>query len=448
MDAPSLFLLLFGTASLAVCLIFTDLSEREQEQRAARIARSSGVISLVLASCGALVGGMGARLFLGIYLILFAVILFLLFVPIRAKPETPQHRSNRYDEREIMFARMRLQPGSENYQQYYQEHHAHKALDDTIRANGWQSRDSLPSQLMDIAADASFTAVGALRGHVDGPVAEEKKEIPADRRNTFIIGLAKHFGALDVGIVELKPEHVYSHIGRGAGEWGAAVELNHTHAIAFTVEMRWEQIVTAPRQPNMAESAVQYAHAGLTAVMLASTLRGMGYEARAHIDGNYRVICPLVARDAGLGEIGRHGLLITPDQGPRVRLAVVTTNLPLEGHHYEPDAALIDFCERCTRCADHCPAKALPLDGRKLIDGALRWQIDQAQCYHYWTKVGTDCGRCMAVCPLARSGHWIHRLVRKAITRSALFRRVYIPFERWLYGDKLKPKDPPPWLDG
>lgn len=447
MDIPSLLLLLCGCLTLAYAITFADLAEREQEERAARIARSAGVLSMVLAASGALVGGLGAKVFLGVFAALIAAVLFLLFVPIRGKQEPPQHRKNRYDEREIMFARMRMRPGSDNYQQYYRVHPGDKAGDDAIRANGWHARENLPSQLMDIAADASFLAVGTLRDQVDGPVAEEKKEIPEEKRNAFIIGLAKHFGALDVGITELKPEHIYSHIGRGEGEWGAEIELDHTHAIALTVEMRREHIQSAPRQPNMAESAVQYAHAGLTAVMLAAALRGMGYAARAHIDGNYRVICPLVARDAGLGEIGRMGLLMTPAQGPRVRLAVVTTNLPLEGHVYELNAALLDFCHRCTRCAENCPAKALPLGERKVIDGALRWQVNQQQCYHYWTKAGTDCGRCMAVCPLSRGNHWIHRLVRKAILRSALFRRVYVPFDRWLYGDRVKPKDPPAWMD-
>ena len=47
-------------------------------------------------------------------------------------------------------------------------------------------------------------------------------------------------------------------------------------------------------------------------VQLAAAIRDLGYPARAHIDGNYRVIAPLVARDAGLGEIGRMGLLMTP----------------------------------------------------------------------------------------------------------------------------------------
>lgn len=64
-------------------------------------------------------------------------------------------------------------------------------------------------------------------------------------------------------------------------------------------------------------------------MQLAEFMRSIGYPARAHIDGSYRVVCPLVARDAGLGEIGRMGLLMTPELGPRVRIAVVTTDLPL-----------------------------------------------------------------------------------------------------------------------
>ena len=77
------------------------------------------------------------------------------------------------------------------------------------------------------------------------------------------------------------------------------------------------------------ESARRYLDSGAIAVQLALFLKGIGYRARAHIDGNYRVVCPLVARDAGLGEIGRMGILMTPALGPRVRIAVVTTDFPL-----------------------------------------------------------------------------------------------------------------------
>jgi hypothetical protein len=75
------------------------------------------------------------------------------------------------------------------------------------------------------------------------------------------------------------------------------------------------------------ESAKQYVEASRVAVSLAAAIRYLGFPARAHIDGSYRVICPLIARDAGLGEIGRISLLMTPQHGPRVRLGVVTTSL-------------------------------------------------------------------------------------------------------------------------
>ncbi len=148
-------------------------------------------------------------------------------------------------------------------------------------------------------------------------------------RTEFVKSLTRYFGALDIGITELKPEHVYSHIGRGPGEWGAPLEVEHKYAIAFTVEMDYEIMGTAPEAPVVMESARQYVEAGRVAVQLAQTIRSWGYPARAHMDGNYRVICPLVARDAGLGEIGRMGLLMTPRLGPRVRIAVVTTDLEM-----------------------------------------------------------------------------------------------------------------------
>ena len=157
---------------------------------------------------------------------------------------------------------------------------------------------------------------------------------------------------------------------------------------------------TAPHAPTAMESAQQYVNAGVIAVQLAEFMHGLGYPARAHIDGNYRVICPLVARDAGLGEIGRMGLLITPELGPRVRLAVVTTDLPLLADERKYDKSVLDFCSRCKKCADNCPAKAIPIEERSVIAGAERWQINSEACFTYWCTVGTDCGRCMRVLSL------------------------------------------------
>ena len=116
-------------------------------------------------------------------------------------------------------------------------------------------------------------------------------------------------------------------------------------------------------------------------------------------DGNYRVIAPLVARDAGLGELGRMGLLMTPELGPRVRLGVVTTDLPLVADQAVRDPSVIDFCTNCKKCAEVCPSRAISFGDKEEVDGVLRWQIDSEACFTFWCKVGTDCARCMSVCP-------------------------------------------------
>ena len=95
-------------------------------------------------------------------------------------------------------------------------------------------------------------------------------------------------------------------------------------------------------------------------VMGILAIRRLGWAAEAHIDAHYEVVCTLVARDAGLGEIGRMGLLMTPRLGPRVRLAVVTTDLPLVADVPTSDPTVLDFCDVCRKCADICPAHAVP----------------------------------------------------------------------------------------
>ena len=106
-------------------------------------------------------------------------------------------------------------------------------------------------------------------------------------------------------------------------------------------------MIAAPQASIVVESSRQYLNAGKIAVDLAEKIRAMGYDARAHIDGNYQLICPLVARDAGLGEIGRMGFLMTPTYGPRVRIGVVTTEAELLPDNYTRDYSVLEFCKIC-----------------------------------------------------------------------------------------------------
>ena len=140
------------------------------------------------------------------------------------------------------------------------------------------------------------------------------------------------------------------------------------------------------------------------------------------------------------------GLLMSPELGPRLRLSVVTTNLPLNADERIPDASVLDFCRICKKCADNCPSRAISFEDRQEEDGVYRWKIDHIRCFSYWSMVGTDCGRCMAVCPYAHPAGFGHDLMRTAIRHSGFARRAALRMDDLFYGRKPKVRKGPEWL--
>jgi len=370
------------------------------------------------------------------------------------------------DERDIMFARAVLEPGSERFEAYYRSRPENRAPDDAFRKEpGLLSPDAAHHHPLAFpAADAAFWTIERLRPSVEGHEAtgatsgmklggeadEGAEDAPAGRdpegTSRFLKAWLGKMGAHSVGITKVRDHHLYTHVGRGT-DYGEPVTLDHPFALAITVEMDKEMVDAAPRSPTAMESALQYVRAGVMAVQVTDLIRRLGYRARAHIDGNYRVICPLVARDAGLGEIGRMGLLMTPKLGPRVRIAVVTTDMPLVPDVPVRDLTTIDFCLKCRKCADSCPSRALPFSApEKDENGVLKWKIDPEACFTLWAKLGTDCARCMAVCPYSHPDNLLHTPVRWGIRNNALFRSGALWMDDRIYGRRPPPKELPDWM--
>ena len=138
------------------------------------------------------------------------------------------------------------------------------------------------------------------------------------------------------------------------------------------------------------------------------------------------------------------GILMTPRMGPRVRLAVVTTDLPLLGDEPGDDASMIDFCTVCKKCADNCPSESISHGERERIDGAWRWAIDADSCFRYWNAIGTDCARCLTVCPYSHPDSLSHNLLRAAIRRSPAARRASLWLDDLFYGRKPVARKLPP----
>lgn len=354
----------------------------------------------------------------------------------------------RIDERTIMFSRNLLQPGSKRFSEYYSIYPEHLEPDNTFRKNPGLLSDKSKYYSPDTfhAAASAFDVIENLRDMAVGKPSLNRVNVEPDAMTSFLENWSLKLGAHSFGVTALKDYHQYSIVGRG-NQYGEPVELNHDFAIALTSEMDHEMVSYAPRGPIVMESARQYVNSGVIALKLATHIRSLGYEARAHIDGNYRVVCPLVAKDAGLGEIGRMGLLMTPKLGPRVRIAVVTTNMPLKINKKTSDPSVIDFCLKCKKCADVCPSNAIQYEEPGIVDGIKRWKINQEACFTVWTKFGTDCGRCMAVCPYSHPNNLIHNMVRRGLKHSNVFRNAALKMDDVVYGRKPEPKKLTSWLD-
>ena len=432
------------SASLGLLLIvlfgcFSVVSLREGEQRAARVFAVAAVVGATPLLAAAFLPTPIPFIVLSGYAVIGVAVGLRCLIPLRRRMEPGGRATRRVDERDIMFARSRLRPDSPEFDAYYRMRPDNLASDNHTRSlPGLLSREAEKAEPLAFAvADACFKITEVLRDSVDGEVASIRTHDRSPGAWTEELEkLALAWGAIDVGVTELEPAHIYTHIGRGTGEWGSEITLDHRWALAFIVEMDHRAVASAPEAPVVAESARQYVESARIAIQLASVIRDHGWPARAHTDGNYRVIAPLVARAAGLGEIGRMGLLMTPRLGPRVRIGVVTTNLPLVSSSPGDDLTVLDFCAICRKCATNCPVGAISHDDRTPIDRGLRWAIDSETCYRYWNVIGTDCATCMKVCPYSHPDNLMHNLVRKAIRVSPGTRSLMLWMDDVVYGRK------------
>ncbi len=351
------------------------------------------------------------------------------------------------DERDTIFSRKDLIPGTETYDAYYQHRSHLKEADNAFRANpGLLQPGSIYfNREAFAAADASFETIEQLHPMAMVNKADQPEPVNPPGMTGFIKNWAKKLGALEVGVARLRDYHFYS-VGGRRERYNRIIKNEHQQAIAFTVEMDHTMMASAPAAPTVMESAQQYLSSGIIAIQIAEFIRNLGYSARAHIDANYELICPLVGRDAGLGEIGRMGLLMTYRHGPRVRIAVVTTDLPLEIDKSSHEPYILDFCTRCKKCAEVCPAQAISFEKQMPVDGVMRWKINAEACYTYWTKAGTDCGRCVIVCPFSHPDTLLHRLIRKSVKNSVLFSKLAVHMDHLVYGKKPAPKQGPQWI--
>jgi reductive dehalogenase len=376
--------------------------------------------------------------------IVISVLLFFVFTaPFSGTKQIKIHKAkNQIDERITMFSRSALQKNSLSFHKFYNRFPDLQETDAKWRQNpGLLSPESkFFDQFHYAKAEASFRIIAENRKHRLFKPSRPAIDVNVNQLEKHLKTWSKQLGAQAIGFTSIKPYHQYSHCGYGEN-YGKPISLKHSFAIAILVPMDHKAVQKAPFAPTVSESANQYVKSGIIALQIAAFFGELGYEAKAHIDGAYDLVLPLVAQDAGLGTIGRMGILISEKTGPRCRIAVVSTNFAFDKIQNKPiDKTIISFCNRCKKCANVCPSAAISKQAREKIDGTTRWKINQEACYTYWTIAGTDCARCMAVCPYSHPNNILHSGVRFLIKRNVLFRHLALKLDDVFYGKRPKPK--------
>jgi epoxyqueuosine reductase len=215
--------------------------------------------------------------------------------------------------------------------------------------------------------------------------------------------VARFYGASLVGICKVDPHWVYSRYYNKQEGISGELELPYKYAIVMGIEMDWAELETSPGYGGAAASTLGYSQMAFVASSLAKYIRTLGYPAVP--SGNDTTQSIPLAIDAGLGQLGRCGLLVSPQFGPRQRLCKVYTDLPLQPDQ-PTDFGLSDFCPKCGICARNCPALAIqrgePTTTPTSISnrtGILRWPVNVTKCYAFWRANGNPCAICIKSCP-------------------------------------------------
>jgi len=351
----------------------------------------------------------------------------------------------RFDEADQPMARGDMKPDSERWRKYYDKH---PSWENQGRAwaklpHRWDGEFQDVILVPTISETIHFLAK---EESVDGPVAEKKVELSPELATRKIKSLLRHFGADLVGIGPLNQYWVYSHVGRdkfGDKHLGIPISLPHKHAIVPVIHLNLDMIKFAPNLPIHLETMRTYSQLAFMTAFVARYIRALGYPARAHNLWNYQVILPPVAVDAGLGELARNGVIISPQFGNAIKLGAITTDLPLVN---DPpiDVGVDEFCKECSLCAEYCPVGAIPSGDKTVVRGFRKWKLNDAACYGYHRVIGTDCGICLAVCPWSRTRRFPHNVIAAAVQRSGPIRKIAITTDSWI-GRRVTGRQPD-WL--
>ena len=216
------------------------------------------------------------------------------------------------------------------------------------------------------------------------PTGEDVTDIIKDK--------ARHLGFLEVGLTAYDPHYDFKH-KRGFTQLPIAICLAY--------EQDFEATQTIPSVDAEIVHSSTYRTQAAAGLKLGDFIRSLGY--RAHVIHTNDATGPMIPMfvAAGLGQLGACGYLLTPHEGNRNRLMMITTDAKVT--YDEPvDYGIHAFCQVCQVCGNRCPGRALMRD-KIWWRGTEKNKLYYKRCMLVLTRY-LGCGVCMKVCPIQKYG--------------------------------------------
>ena len=204
---------------------------------------------------------------------------------------------------------------------------------------------------------------------------------------------ARELGFIEVGITYFDHRYTFSS------------KKEHTtyypNIICLAYEQDFEPTQTIPSVDAEIVHSSTYRTEGAAALELGNFIRSHGYHAQVTGSGDSPGPYIPMFVEAGLGQLGACGYLLTPHVGNRCRLVSVTTDANVT-HDKPIDYGMHAFCQVCQVCVNRCPGRALMRD-KIWWRGLEKNKLYFKRCRPVMARY-LGCGICMKTCPVQKYG--------------------------------------------
>ena len=207
-----------------------------------------------------------------------------------------------------------------------------------------------------------------------------------------------------IGVTNLRQEWVYAHH-----------RTEFKNVILLGIAHDFDELISAHTLQAGIEVTSQNCRAASAANEVAAWIRQQGWDAEP-VTGPMvgKILMIPHALEAGFGELGKHGSLITPEFGSAFRLGAVLTDTPFELTQ-KVNHGIDEFCSNCRVCENACPPIAIKPE-KQMVRGETRWSVDFDKCIPFFAET-SGCAICIAVCPWSRPGVGV-KLAEKLARRA------------------------------